>query len=384
MNIFFDINRIIYKYEKDGTLKKINDENKNECLDGICLITNVNVGSEEKYIYTNVFDYKTKLELIRKDIKTKISDFVFSSYIENKDNFIFALSKSYFLKLTDEYGFKKVYPLDFYLYKLKNGRNGIVSDHMMLIKKYENELDFRIDYLKSNANETLYYVNVSTDIYIQNLTRMSNDSDDINIAILSNNIKDKVENISQFNLLDLNDFIKIVKLYDNFYIKDKISNRYKKQVLHRYLYLSDIILISLLAFIVFFYLKGTSEVVYYNSEIESQSEQISKFDKLNKDILAQLPKMEFNKFPLEEARNVLIPLTDYDPSKIVYTFNIPKNEIIVDMTVSGISNVESLVKFLKDNNYENSYNKKEGYNFDFQIKVVIDKSKQQKNNKRGK
>lgn len=30
MNIFFDINKVIYKYENDGTLKKITQENRDE------------------------------------------------------------------------------------------------------------------------------------------------------------------------------------------------------------------------------------------------------------------------------------------------------------------------------------------------------------------
>ena len=51
------------------------------------------------------------------------------------------------------------------------------------------------------------------------------------------------------------------------------------------------------------------------------------------------------------------------------------------MSVSGIDNVENLLKFLNSNNYENSYIKKEGYNFDFKIKVIIDKSKQNNNKK---
>ena len=74
----------------------------------------------------------------------------------------------------------------------------------------------------------------------------------------------------------------------------------------------------------------------------------------------------------------------FNPLKTIYTFNIPKNEIMVDMSVSGIDNVENLLKFLNSNNYENSYIKKEGYNFDFKIKVIIDKSKQNNNKKKGK
>ena len=382
MNIFFDINKVIYKYENDGTLKKITQENRGECLDGICLITNVSTTSEDRYIYTNVFDYKTKIEIIKKEIRNEMKEFVFSNFIEDKNNFVFALNKKYFLNLMDNYKFKKVYPLEFYLYKIKNGRNGFVSNQILLLKKYENEMDFKINYLNpSGANETLYYINLEPSIYAQYLQRMSNDSIDINLAIFS---KEIAETINNFNILTIEDFKRVLKIYDSFYIKDKISNRYKKQVLHRYLYLGDVVLIGLLTVVVFFYLKFSSENLFYESEVETQSTEISKFDKLNKDILGELPKMEFNNFPLKETTEALIPLTNFNPLKTIYNFNIPKNEIMVDMSVSGIDNVESLLKFLNSNNYENSYIKKEGYNFDFKIKVIIDKSKQNNNKKKGK
>lgn len=379
MNIFFDINKMIYKYEKDGTLKKV--EHNSECLDGICLTANVNSSIDKKYIYTNVFDVKTKIELIRKELKYELGDYVFSNFIEGKNNFVFALEKKYFLNLMDDYGFKKVYPLEFFLYKLGSGRNGIVSDQLMLLKKYENEMDFKTNYLGNQSSETIYYINLPIDIYIQTLQRVSDDSIDINIAIFS---KEVAKEINSFNRVDIDQFNKFIKLYDNFCIKDKISQRYRKQVLHRYLYLGDVALIGLISIAAFFYLKSSSEYLYYSSEVESQGQQISKFDKLNKDILAQLPKMEFNKFPLKEAREVLVPLTHYDPTKTLYTFNIPKNEILVEMTVNGIANVEKLVSYLKDNNYENSYIKKEGYNFDFKIKVKINKEKESANKKRGR
>ena len=53
--------------------------------------------------------------------------------------------------------------------------------------------------------------------------------------------------------------------------------------------------------------------------------------------------MEFNNFPLKETTEALIPLTNFNPLKTIYTFNIPKNEIMVDMSVSGIDNVENLL-----------------------------------------
>lgn len=99
--------------------------------------------------------------------------------------------------------------------------------------------DFKINYLNTNgANETLYYINLEPSIYTQYLQRISNDSIDINLRIFS---KEIVETINNFNILTIEDFKRVLKIYDNFYIKDKIGI---KQVLHRYLYLSDIILID--------------------------------------------------------------------------------------------------------------------------------------------
>lgn len=380
MKIFFDINKSIYKYN-DGTITKIN--NYDDCEGGICLSMNISTRIEDKNIYTNVFDKNIKSDLIKKELKVELEDYVFNTHIEDDKTFVFGMTKEYFLHLIDSCGFSKVYSLEYLLLKLGYGKNGIVSNDIMLLKRYENDDDFKSNYL-TNTNETVYYVGLAVDIYIKNLERMLNDEDSMNtnLAIFA---KEVLEQLPNLNNITIDRFEDLIKEYKNFYIVDTYSQRYKKQILHKYMAIIDVVFLVIIGVIVFLYLKSQAQETIYKNQIEEQNEQIAKFEKLNKDILQELPKMDFYKFPLKEAKDLLIPFTKYNPTKFTYNFDVQKNKIKINMIVNGISNVENLVAYLKSKKYENSYTKKDGYNFEFNISLNIkqDKSSKSQKNRKG-
>jgi len=365
LKIYFDINKTIYKYEKDQTLSKISDIR--ECEGGTCLILNTSMAIEDKNIYTNVFDSTIKNDFIKKELKLELEDYVYNTHIEDDKTFVFGMTKEYFLHLIDGCGFNKVYSLEYFLYKFGPGKNGIISDDILLLKKYESEDDFRSNYLSGN-HDTIYYVNLSVDIYIKNLERMKEDLLGMNLGVFSNKVK---EQMPEENGIGINDFISLVNEYEDFFLNDNISIRYKKQILHKYMALGDVFFISVIGVILFFYLKSLSQESYYSKEIEQQSAQLIKFDNLNKQIKQELPRMDFYTFPLENAKDVLVPFTKYDPTKYTYKFDIKKKKINVFMIVNDISNVEDLVGFLKSKKYKFSYIKKNGYNFEFKIVIKI-------------
>lgn len=365
MKIFFDINKNIYKYN-NNSLIKIND--LNDCDGGICLTINTSTRLEDKNLYTNVFDKDIKTDLIKKELKLELEEYVYQTHIENNKIYVFGITKEYFTHLIDTCGFEKVYPLEFLFLKLGYGKNGIVSNDIMLLKRYESDDDYRSNYL-SNTNETVYYIGLSVDIYIKNLERMfGDDVIEANLAVFANEIIEAIPSISS---VSIDRFESLLKQYKNFYIIDNISQRYKRQILHKYMALGDIVFLSIIGVFVFLYLKVIAQENIYKSEIEEQTLKITKFEKLSKDILQELPKMDFYKFPLDIARDYLIPFTKYDPSKFTYNFDIPKNKIEINMIVNGISNVENLVGYLKSQKYENTYIKKDGYNFEFKISIKI-------------
>lgn len=365
MKLFFDINKIIYKYNyKEKNLVRVVDFE--ECKDGICLIMNTSTSLEDKNIYNNIFDSDVKNDFIKKELKVELEDFIYNTYIDNKRTFVFGMTKNYFLHLIDYCGFSKVYPLEYMLYKMGSGRNGIVSNDLMLLKRYESEDDYKSNYLKGNSDETMYYLGLSTDIYIRNIERMKEDSDNSHIAIFSDEINNQNDNYGNMFIKDFEDF---VKNYSKFYLVDTISNRYKKYILHKYMALGDVVFLGILGLICFFIFQGYTQEKIYESEIEEQKIKIAKFDKLNKEILQEIPKMDFYSFPLKESKDFLIPFTKYNPSKFLYNFDVKKNKINVYMIVNGIANVEELVKFLKEKKYANTYTKKDGYNFEFKIDI---------------
>lgn len=377
MKIFFDINKSIYRYNNDNSLTKIT--NYDDCDGGICLSMNISTRLEDKNIYTNIFDRNIKTDFLKKELKLELEEYVYTTHIEDDKTFVFGMSKDYYLHLIDGCGFSKVFSLEYFLLKLGYGKNGIISNDIMLLKKYESDDDFRSNYLTTN-NETVYYIGLSVDIYIKNLERILDGelNSNANMAIFSNEILEKLPNISN---VSIDTFESLIKTFKNFYIVDNYSQRYKKQILHKYMAILDIFFILIIAAVSFFYLKSIAQEKIYEDQIQEQNNQIAKFEKLNQDILQELPKMDFYKFPLKESRDLLIPFTDYNPSKFTYDFDVQKNKIKINMIVNGISNVEKLVSFLKEKKYENTYIKKDGYNFEFNITLKIQQEKSTKKNK---
>lgn len=365
MKLFFDINKTIYKHNKDGSLTKVLDVE--ECNGGTCLVMNTSKSIEDKNLYTNVFDSDVKTDFIKKELKLELESYVYSTLIEDDKTFVFGITKDYFTMLIDSCGFNKVYPMEYFLYKMGEGRNGIVAEDILLLKPYADESCFRSDYL-SGSQDTVYYVNLNVDIYIKNLERLQEDSIDINLAIFSNKINETMETLGNINI---DSFIQLINEYQDFYIVDNISTRYRKKILHKYMAIGDVVFLGIIATIVFFYLKNISQESYYNSEIETQSNQISKFTTLNNKTKSELPKMKFDSFPLEASKNILVPFTSYNPIKFKYEFDIKKKNIRIFMMVNGIKNVENLVGYLKSKKYKFSYIKKNGYNFEFKIIVKI-------------
>lgn len=376
MKIFFDINKSIYRYNNDNSLTKIT--NYDDCDGGICLSMNISTRLEDKNIYTNIFDGNVKTDFIKKELKIELEDYVYSTHNEDDKIFVFGMTKDYYLHLIDGCGFAKVFSLEYLLLKLGYGKNGIISNDIMLLKRYETDDDYRSNYL-TTTNEIVYYVGLSIDIYIKNLERILDGeiNSNTNICIFSNEILDKLQNISN---VSINQFESLIQQYKNFYIVDAYSQRYKKQILHKYMAFFDIFFIVIIATIVFFYLKSIAQEKIYQKQLEEQNIQIEKFEKLNQEILQELPKMDFYKFPLKESRDLLVPFTDYNPTKFIYDFDIQKNNIKINMIVNGISNVEKLVSFLKEKKYENTYIKKDGYNFEFNITIKIKQEKSSKRN----
>lgn len=378
MKIFFDINKSIYKHNQDGSLIKV--LNPNECNGGICLVMDNSTSVADKNIFINVYEKNTKQSIIKKDITLELDDNISVNYEHNDKIFVFAMTKSYFLSLIDDYGFDKVYPLEFFLMKMGRGKNGIISNDIMYIRKYDSDYDFKSHYLLSQVEST-FYIGLNTDIYINTIDKLidNNDGVSINIGIYS---KDVLENLNRdIKNFDIKYFIQQVKEHRSFHFIDKISNRYKKTILHRYLYFVDFILIGILSLFVFLYLVAIASNSSLNNKVEEQNIQLEKFNNLNKNILKDLPKMSFNKFQIMDTKDSLTEFSKYNPSKFVYSFDSNKNLINIKMTISGISNVESLVSFLKEKKYNNKYEKKRGYDFDFDINIKLDQNQNLVNSK---